>query len=108
MVGRPVPISEIVTGSTPVVAFGDPRAAIVATLGINPSWREFLSDDGSLLCGPKRRLATLGSLHAESTVSLRPDQIRSAIEEVRGVFSARTQSLPPLVRSARRNPAGRP
>jgi hypothetical protein len=86
MVGRPVPVPEVVTGSTPVVAFGDPRTATVATLGINPSWREFLAHDGSLLCGPKRRLATLGSLHAESTVSLRPDQIRSAIEECAAYF----------------------
>jgi hypothetical protein len=86
MVARAVPVPEVVTGSTAVVAFGDPRTATVATLGINPSWREFLADDGSLLCGPKRRLATLASLHAESTASLRPDQIRSAIEDCAEYF----------------------
>ena len=86
MVCRSAPVAEVVSGSTPVVAFGDPRTASVATLGINPSWREFLADDGSLLCGPKRRLATLAYLQAESTVSLRPDQIRNAIEECAGYF----------------------
>jgi hypothetical protein len=51
MVGRPAPVPEVVPGSTPVIAFGDPLTATVATLGINPSWRKFLTDDGSLLCG---------------------------------------------------------
>jgi hypothetical protein len=46
VVRRPAPVAEVVAGSTPVIAFGDPGAATVATLGINPSWREFLADDG--------------------------------------------------------------
>jgi hypothetical protein len=70
MACRPVPVSEVVTGSTPVVAFGDPRNASVATLGINPSWHEFLAEDGSLLSGSKRRLATLTSLNAKDTALL--------------------------------------
>ena len=40
MVGRTLPVPDVVTGSTPVVAFGDPRTATVATLGIKPSWRQ--------------------------------------------------------------------
>src|SRR5437899_2490960 len=56
--------APIVPGSTPVVAFGDPARATVATLGINPSKNEFM-EDGRLLTGTERRLATLDSLGAE-------------------------------------------
>src|ERR1700751_4531155 len=86
MVCRRVPVTEVVTGSTPVVAFGDPLTATVATLGINPSWREFLADDGTLLHGRARRLSTLLSLSADSTASLRPDQVRTVIAECAAYF----------------------
>lgn len=44
---RPVPADScVVPGSTPVVAFGDARAATVATLGLNPSRKEFLDEIG--------------------------------------------------------------
>ena len=43
--------APVVPGSTPVVAFGDPTRAAVATLGINPSWKEFLHSDGRLRAG---------------------------------------------------------
>ena len=52
----------VVLGSTPVVSFGHPLSASVATLGINPSSGEFLDADGVLLAGADRRLATLQSL----------------------------------------------
>jgi hypothetical protein len=86
MVCRRAPVAEVVTGSTPVVAFGDPLTATVATLGINPSWREFLADDGTLLHGRARRLSTLLSLSADSTASLRPDQVRTVIAECAAYF----------------------
>jgi hypothetical protein len=86
MACRPVPVSEVVTGSTPVVAFGDPRNASVATLGINPSWHEFLADDGSLLSGSKRRLATLTSLNAKDTALLDLNQARTVFEDCAAYF----------------------
>jgi hypothetical protein len=86
MVCRRAPVAEVVTGSTPVVAFGDPLAATVATLGINPSWREFLANDGTLLHGRPRRLSTLLSLNADSTASLRPDQVQAVIAECAAYF----------------------
>lgn len=45
---------RVLPGSTPVVAFGDPRHSTVATLGINPSKREFAIDDPEL-DGSRRR-----------------------------------------------------
>lgn len=75
MVRRPVPSGcHVVEGSTPVVAFGDPSVAKVATLGINPSKAEFL-EKGIMLSGARRRLATLESLGAPSTDALTRDQI---------------------------------
>ena len=53
MVRRPGPAEAVVPGMTPVIAFGDPRRAEIATLGVNPSFHEFHRGDGSLLAGPK-------------------------------------------------------
>jgi hypothetical protein len=52
----------VVAGSTPVVAFGDVRRSKVATLGWNPSKREFLDKHGNELEGSERRLETLKSI----------------------------------------------
>ena len=60
---QPIPSGLcMVPGSTPIVAFGDARTAKVATLGFNPSHREF-QDKGRLeLTGSCRRLTTHKSL----------------------------------------------
>lgn len=54
-------IHYVLRGSTPVISFGDFRTATVATLGLNPSDREFLKK-GEWLTGPQQRLASLRSL----------------------------------------------
>jgi len=51
----------VLPGSTPVVAFGNPHHARVATLGLNPSRVEF-EVKGVELDGAARRFETLGSL----------------------------------------------
>lgn len=72
----PAPVPGLVVAeSTPVVCFGDQRTATVATLGINPSAREFLSPAGELLEGAERRLETLRSLGAERLSRLSDDQV---------------------------------
>ncbi len=76
---------EVVHGTTPVSSFGDPRRAEVATLGINPSGKEF-QEKGRLLAGRQRRLATLESLGARSTSRLTDRQIRTVIEECASYF----------------------
>src|ERR1700730_7591746 len=85
MVRRPVPVAEVVHGTTPVLSFGDPRHARVATLGINPSGREFV-ENGQLLAGAQRRLATLESLGAQTTLLLSEEQVRTVIEECASYF----------------------
>jgi hypothetical protein len=86
MVRRVPPLlSPIVVGSTPVVAFGDPTRANIATLGINPSATEFLRH-GSLLTGPDRRLATLESLEADHLSKLSDGQVRRVIADCANYF----------------------
>jgi hypothetical protein len=59
---RPPPLDCcVLEGSTPVVAFGDPRRSCVATLGLNPSRIEF-EERGRELDGRLRRFETLRSL----------------------------------------------
>jgi hypothetical protein len=80
MACRPMPAPEVIHGTTPVLSFGDPRYAKVATLGINPSGREFM-ENGRLLTGRQRRLSTLESLGARNTEHLTEKQMRSIIDE---------------------------
>jgi len=77
---RPPEGLPVVRGSTPVVAFGDVRGAEVATLGLNPSKKEFLDDNGNELTGAEQRLETLTSLK-ESDLSLAsPGVIRKVFD----------------------------
>jgi len=59
-----VPVAEenIIPWSCPVLCFGDPSTSTVATLGLNPSNREFVDGLGRELDGPSRRFHTLSSL----------------------------------------------
>lgn len=84
----PPPGAPVVPGSTPVVAFGDPLSAEVATLGINPSVREFM-ERGRLLTSAERRLATLQSLGATSVDKLTDDQVATVLQECATYFQRR-------------------
>jgi len=64
---RPPPEGcNVIPGSTPVVGFGDPRNATVATIGLNPNRLEFLDSDGALLREDDQRLETLLSVGANN------------------------------------------
>ncbi len=96
MVRRPVPHRCVVAGSTPVVAFGDPRRARVATLGINPSLREFCEAKPVpgvgrlLLAGTRRRLLTLDVLGLRRMEDASPEQVRQVVEECASYFERPT------------------
>jgi hypothetical protein len=86
MVRRAVPAGcGVVKGSTPVIAFGDPLSARVATLGINPSSVEFL-DRGRLLCGANRRLSTLESLGLKQIEDADDVQVAAVVDECANYF----------------------
>ena len=54
--------TDVIPWSCPVPAFGDLSTSFVATLGLNPSNREFVDEAGNELQGASRRLHTLRSL----------------------------------------------
>ncbi len=84
---QPIPSGLcVVPGSTPIVAFGDARTAKVATLGLNPSHREFQDKDGCELTGPQRRLATHNSLDVSGLVSAPPEVIDQVLDECNTYF----------------------
>jgi hypothetical protein len=80
--------APVVPGSPPVVAFGNPQSATVATLGINPSHREF-TENGSLLSGNDRRLATLESLSADRLDQLTDEQVARVVADCANYFHRR-------------------
>jgi hypothetical protein len=89
MVRRAPPaIAAVVARSTPVISFGNPLRAPVATLGINPSVAEFC-DGGVLMADHQRRLATLDSLGAKNCEQLTEQQVAEVIGDCLGYFSRR-------------------
>src|SRR3954466_3405520 len=54
--------TDVIPWSCPVPAFGDLSTSFVATLGLNPSNREFVDEAGKERQGAARRLHTLRSL----------------------------------------------
>lgn len=58
--------TNVIPWSSPVPAFGDIARAQIATLGINPSNREFEDASGVELVGNTRRFQTLRSLNLRS------------------------------------------
>jgi hypothetical protein len=83
---RRAPTPSAVPGSLPVLFFGDLLAASVATVGLNPSDREYLDKTGRELVGPDRRFETLRSLGAADRASLTDEQCQRAIDRMRAYY----------------------
>ena len=67
-------------------SFGDPKKSRIATLGLNPSNREFVDAAGNELQGAERRFHTLSSLALESWSDAQPIHIRLIHEACRQYF----------------------
>lgn len=80
------PSEFTVPGSLPVLFFGDLPAARAATVGINPSRREYTDGQGQELTGLQRRFETLQSLGAADRSGLTPAQCDRAIATMRAYF----------------------
>src|SRR5579864_6836456 len=83
---RRSPGASTVPGSLPVLFFGDLFSAEVASVGLNPSDREYLTNDGVLLAGPAQRFATTDSLGADNRSSLSDEQCAEAVRWMRNYF----------------------
>lgn len=68
---------DIINWAAPIPYFGDPCKATIATVGLNPSDREFVSSDGIELSEPERRFHTLASLELANWNELTFAQLES-------------------------------
>lgn len=78
--------TDVIRWGAPVPSFGDLSRARVATLGLNPSNREFVDDKGEELRGARRRFHTLNSLRLGSWSDSDADDLRSIIDSCRAYF----------------------
>ena len=76
----------VIDWSCPVPSFGDPSHSRVATLGINPSNREFVDEDGQELEGADRRFHTLSSLRLRSWSCANSEHLRMILDTCRSYF----------------------
>src|SRR5262245_7830537 len=83
---RRPPSRSSVPGSLPVLFFGDLPAARAVTVGLNPSWQEYLDRSGRELNGAGRRFETLQSLTAPDRPSLSDDQCNRAIQTMHSYY----------------------
>ncbi|NTU81844.1 MAG: hypothetical protein HGA45_21120 [Chloroflexales bacterium] len=106
-VQRPPPADScIVSGSTPVVAFGNARTAAVATLGLNPSRVEFLDRAGNELPEPRRRLETLRSLAITGLLDAPEAAVAQVIAGCDAYFQRNPTGVVPPPRGAPGAPGG--
>jgi hypothetical protein len=77
----------VVPHSTPVISFGNPATAQVATLGLNPSKHEFLDSSGGLLQGEQQRFATLKSLRRKQLAEADHETLHEVVGACHDYFS---------------------
>ena len=75
-----------ITWGSPVPSFGDLSISRVATLGLNPSYREFVDEAGNELKGVFRRFHTLTSLGLPSWSDVDARHLRLIVESCRQYF----------------------
>jgi hypothetical protein len=78
--------TDVIHWGAPVPSFGDLSRASVATLGLNPSNREFVDYRGRELLGPHRRFHTLNSLGLRSWLDADAHHLRLILDSCRTYF----------------------
>jgi hypothetical protein len=78
--------TEVLRWGCPVPSFGDLSSSRVATLGLNPSNREFVDQAGEELRGTFRRFHTLNSLRLTSWADVDARHLRLILESCRTYF----------------------
>ena len=76
----------VIPWGAPVLSFGDLGSARLATIGINPSNREFVDECGEELQGIRRRFHTLNSLGISSWSEVDVRHLRVVLESCRSYF----------------------
>jgi hypothetical protein len=84
---EPAPEGLFVLGqSLPVVSFGDPERAAVATLSLNPSWLEFQSTSDRWLTGGEQRLVSLASLGLTHPAEMTDEHVAAVVQACNDYF----------------------
>ena len=83
---RPSPGGHVMPGSLPVVSFGDPDTAQVATISLNPSPKEFKGRGGEWLTGDERRLHSLFNLNRDDPQQLTDSEVEAVAAASRDYF----------------------
>src|SRR5205809_4127565 len=78
--------TDVITWGCPVPSFGDLSNSEVATVGLNPSNREFVDESGGELEGSLRRFHTLNSLGISSWSHADARHLRLILESCRMYF----------------------
>jgi hypothetical protein len=78
--------TDVIRWGCPVPSFGDLSSSRVATLGLNPSNREFVDELGNELQGTFRRFHTLNSLGLTSWSEVDARHLRLILESCRTYF----------------------
>jgi hypothetical protein len=79
--------NNVLHWGSPVPAFGDAATAKVATLGLNPSNREFVDEVGNELEGKQRRFHTLRSLGIKRWQDAKPEHLDKIIFTCKKYFA---------------------
>jgi len=79
---------KTVPGALPVLFFGQIDRARVATIGLNPSDKEYLSRSGEELTGSRRRFETLGSLGLRERREIDATTAATAMRRMRHYFES--------------------
>lgn len=78
--------TDVIPWGSPVPSFGDPSKATVATLGLNPSNREFVDEQGLELTGSLRRFHTLSSLGLSGWGNITSKHLEAIVESCCSYF----------------------
>lgn len=77
---------SVIPWAAPIISFGDLSKSKIATLGLNPSNREFVDSSGNELLGFNRRFHTLQSLGIESWSNIESIHLSKIIDSCYGYF----------------------
>lgn len=78
---------SIISWASPIISFGDISKSKIATLGINPSNREFVDIKGDELKEDNRRFHTLSSLGISSWSNINENHLQLILESCNEYFS---------------------
>lgn len=77
---------DIIPWASPVHSFGNLQTSIIATLGLNPSNREFVDISGNELRGANRRFHTLNSLQLKTWDEIKPYHLTEILNSCNEYF----------------------